>query len=72
MAGGFRFGIECSDDIVVMVVSVDVAVVVVVVVSASVVVAVVDIALGTVDNLQDDSRQGKEQSKTDFVKILVE
>ena len=68
MAGGFGFGIESS---VVMVVSVDVAAVVVVVVSASVVAAVV-IALGTVDNLQDDSRQSKSQSKTNFLKILVE
>ena len=69
MAGGFRFRIESSDDVVVMVVSVGVAVVVVAVVS---VVAAVVIALGTVDNLQDKPRQRKSQSKTNFLKILVE
>ena len=70
MTGGFRFRIE-SSAIVVMVVGVDVAVVVEVVVSVSVVVAAVVIALGTVDNLHDVSNQSKRPSKTTLLKFFI-
>ena len=56
MTGGFRFRIDSSVVVVVVVVSVAVVVVDVV----SVILAVVDIASGTVDNLLDDLKLTKD------------
>ena len=69
MTGGFKFRIDSSVVVVVVVVGV---VVVVVDVVVCVIVAVVDIASGTVDNLLDDLKLTKDHRNEQFHKILVD